>query len=242
MKTVNEVSKITGVSVRTLHHYDAIGLLKPATVTEAGYRLYDDEALAKLHSILMFRQLDFPLKEIKRIIDDPGFDRREALKQQIVMLEAQKRQTEKVIALAREMLENGVDKMSFTEFDKSEIEQYAQEARKRWGDTAEYKESEEKAKGRTDAETGLIADALMEIFVRFGRIKDKGADSEEAQALVSELQSCITENYYNCTKPILASLGQMYTGDERFKANIDKAGGEGTAQFASDAIAYFTAK
>lgn len=242
MKTVNEVSRITGVSVRTLHHYDAIGLLKPSAVTEAGYRMYDDDALAKLHSILMFRQLQFPLKDIKRIMENPGFDRREALRQQIEMLEIQKQQTERMIVLAREMIENGVDKMSFSEFNNSELEKYAEEVKERWGSTSAYKESEKKAEGRTNAESELIADGMMKIFARFGEIKDKDPKSQQAQELAKELQSYITENYYNCTKQIFASLGQMYVGDERFKANIDAAGGIGTAQFASDAIAYFTAK
>ena len=79
MRTVKEVSKLTGVSVRTLHHYDAIGLLKPTAVTQAGYRLYDDEALGRLQSILLFRELQFPLKEIQAILDSPGFDRSQAL-------------------------------------------------------------------------------------------------------------------------------------------------------------------
>ena len=79
MKTVKQVSQVSGVSVRTLHHYDAIGLLKPTRVTEAGYRLYDDAALERLQSILLFRELQFPLKEIGRILDAPGFDRQAAL-------------------------------------------------------------------------------------------------------------------------------------------------------------------
>lgn len=77
MKTVHEVSRISGVSVRTLHHYDAIGLLKPTAVTEAGYRLYDDAALAKLQNILLYRELEFPLKEIKAILDHPEFDEKQ---------------------------------------------------------------------------------------------------------------------------------------------------------------------
>ncbi len=89
MLTVNEVSKLTGVSVRSLHHYDAIGLLKPAKVTEAGYRLYSDDELARLQNILLFRELQFPLKQIRTILDSPDFDRREALAQQIRLLELQ---------------------------------------------------------------------------------------------------------------------------------------------------------
>lgn len=87
MRTVNEVSKLTGVSIRTLHYYDTIGLLKPTDVTESGYRLYDDIALERLQSILLFRELGFPLKEIKVILDSPDFDRSKALEQQITLLE-----------------------------------------------------------------------------------------------------------------------------------------------------------
>ena len=103
MKTVKEVSRITGVSVRTLHHYDAIGLLKPTQVTEAGYRLYDDSALARMQSILLFRQLQFPLKEIKKILDSPVFDPMEALSQQVHLLEMQRDHLEQLISHAREI-------------------------------------------------------------------------------------------------------------------------------------------
>ena len=97
MKTVTEVSKLSGVSVRTLHHYDAIGLLKPTRVTEAGYRLYDDAKLQRLQSILLFRTLRFSLKEIQRILDSPEFDPQEALEQQLAMLELQKQQLEETL-------------------------------------------------------------------------------------------------------------------------------------------------
>ena len=124
MKTVNEVSKLTGVSVRALHHYDAIGLLKPTQVTDAGYRLYDDTALARLQTILLFRELQFPLKEIKSILDSPDFNREQALQQQIGLLELQRRQLDVLISFAREIIETGVNNMDFSAFDKAEIEQY----------------------------------------------------------------------------------------------------------------------
>lgn len=103
MKTVKQVSKLTGISVRTLHHYDAIGLLKPAKVTEAGYRLYDDKALKRLQNILLFRELQFPLKEIKAILDSPDFDPSEAIQQQIKLLELQRNHIERLISFAREI-------------------------------------------------------------------------------------------------------------------------------------------
>ena len=111
MKTVKEVSRITGVSVRTLHHYDAIGLLKPTAVTEAGYRLYDDAALERMQSILLFRELQFPLKDIKRILDAPDFDPMTALAQQVHLLEMQREHLEQLISHAREIQQTGVFSM-----------------------------------------------------------------------------------------------------------------------------------
>ena len=102
MRTVNEVSKLTGVSVRTLHHYDAIGLLKPTKITEVGYRLYDDTAIRRLQNILLFRELQFPLKQIKSILDSPMFDQKEALKQQIKLLELQRKHIDELISFARD--------------------------------------------------------------------------------------------------------------------------------------------
>ena len=128
MKTVKEVSRITGVSVRTLHHYDAIGLLRPTQVTESGYRLYDDAALQRLQTILFFRELEFPLQEIKDILDTPNFDPREALADQIHLLELRKQHLENLIALARKIHKTGVIDLNFKPFDKHEMDAYAAEA------------------------------------------------------------------------------------------------------------------
>ena len=117
MRTVKEVSDLTGVSVRTLHHYDAIGLLSPTKVTGAGYRLYDEEALGRLQSILLFRELQFSLKEIKAILDSPCFDLREALEQQIGLLELQRHRIGALIDFAREIQKKGVSYMDFKVFD-----------------------------------------------------------------------------------------------------------------------------
>ena len=124
MKTVKEVSLLTGVSVRTLHHYDAIGLLKPTRVTEAGYRLYDDTALRRLQTILLFRQLQFPLKEIRDILDSPGFDPMEALTQQIHLLELQRKHLDNLISHARKIQTTGVFSMDFSTFDTTELDQF----------------------------------------------------------------------------------------------------------------------
>ncbi len=239
MKTVNEVSKLTGVSVRTLHHYDAIGLLKPTQVTDAGYRLYDDMALARLQNILLFRELKFPLKEIAQILDRPDFDWREALAQQIALLTLEHKRLGKLIRFAREIQEKGVTKMEFDVFDRSEMETYKEEIVKRWGDTKEYKEFAEKEKAGFDGTQN--AKELMALFAELGKRKNLPPSDPSVQEKIGALQQFITEHYYTCSKEILSGLGQMYTQDERFRHNIDLAGGEGCAKFAEEAIALYCA-
>ena len=145
MMTVHEVSKLTGVSIRALQYYDKIGLLKPTGYTQSGYRLYDDTALETLQQILLFRELEFPLKEIKTIISSADFDREKALEQQITLLTMKKEHLKNLISLTREIQYKGERTMDFSAFDTSKIEEYARRAKEQWGNTAEYKESEEKA-------------------------------------------------------------------------------------------------
>ena len=252
MMTVNEVSKLTGVSIRTLQYYDKIGLLHPAEYTEAGYRLYDDAALETLQQILLFRELEFPLKDIKKIVGSPDFDRSKALAQQIELLTLKKEHLENLIDLAKGLKLRGVRHLKFDAFDTRKIDEYAAQAKAAWGTTPAYKEFEQKSKGRTREDDQNIAQGLMDIFAEFGAIKDanlgidkdanletnKGADpaSAEAQALVKKLQDYITQHFYNCTKEILSGLGKMYAGGGDFTKNIDSYGGEGTAEFVHQAI------
>ncbi|WP_286081242.1 MerR family transcriptional regulator [Parablautia intestinalis] len=237
MRTVKEVSRLTGVSVRTLHHYDAIGLLKPTEVTRAGYRLYDDTALSRLQSILLFRELQFPLKEIKAILDSPDFDPEEALTQQIKLLEMQYKRMGELISFAREIQKKGVKRMDFQIFDKSEIEQYKAEVKVKWGDTKEYQEYEQRQKNGYDF--SKASSQLLNLFSELGALKQLPPDHEKVQEKISAIQDFITRNFYTCTTEIFGKLGQMYAGDERFKHNIDQAGGEGTARFAQQAISVF---
>ena len=132
--------------------------------------------------------------------------------------------------------------MDFSAFDTSKIEEYTRRAKEQWGNTAEYKESEEKAKGRTKEEEKDMMVQFMQIFTEFGAIKDQAPDGAEAQSQVKKLQDYITEHFYQCSDEILSGLGQMYAADGEFKENIDRAGGEGTAAFVSDAIRCFCEK
>ena len=236
MMTVHEVSRLTGVSIRALQYYDRIGLLRPASYSEAGYRLYDDESLETLQQILLFRELEFPLKEIKRIIQAPSFDRNKALEQQIKLLRLKKEHLERLIDLAREIKEGGTAQMDFSAFDTAKMEEYAAQAKASWGTTAAYREYEEKSKDRPAEKELELGEQMMQIFAELGKVKDGSPASEEAQALVRKLQAFITEHYYACSREILSGLGRMYAGGGEMTENIDRYGGAGTGVFANEAI------
>ena len=236
MMTVQKVSRLTGVSIRTLQYYDRIGLLHPTEYSDAGYRLYDDAALETLQQILLFRELEFPLKDIRKIIESPDFDRGKALEQQIELLTLKKEHIENLIDLARGIQLLGVRHLKFDAFDTKKIDEYAAQAKASWGNTPAYKEFEEKSKGRTKEQDRDISLGMMNIFAEFGAIRTTDPASEEAQALVKKMQDYITENFYTCTDEILNGLGKMYSGGGEFTKNIDSYGGEGTAEFAHQAI------
>lgn len=242
MMTVHEVSKISGVSIRALHHYDKIGLLPATEVTNAGYRLYDDTALERLQHILLFKELEFSLKEIKDILDSPSFDRSKALEQQIHLLELRKEHLQNLIDLACGIKAIGVKKMSFEAFDTRKIDEYAEQAKASWGKTDAYKEYEQKSAGRTKEQQQTINVQMMEIFTEFGKIKNEKPDSKAAVNLAKKLQDFITEHFYTCTDEILLGLGAMYASGGDFTTNIDKVGGEGTAEFAEKAIQAYCRK
>lgn len=236
MKTVAQVSKMTGVSVRTLHHYDAIGLLRPSQISPSGYRLYDDSALKRLQSILFFRRLQFSLNEIKAILDTPDFDPIAALSQQIHLLEMQRDHLNELIDHARQIQKNGVMSMNFKPFDTTQIDQYAAQAKAKWGKTDAYREFETKNAGKSKDALRASGEDLMDIFRRIGAIRHLPADCAEAQALIGEVQAFITDHYYTCTRQILKGLGQLYIAGDEMTRNIDHAGGEGTAEFAYQSI------
>ena len=234
-----EFAKLAGVSVRTLHYYDEIGLLKPAFVDEQnGYRFYDEISLERMQEILFYRELDFELKSIRDILSSPDYDKQKALAEQRKLLILKKERLERIIA-ALDSAEKG--KITMSAFDNSDYEtarkQYEAEAKQRWGETSAYKEHAEKTANYTKEQWQEVNDGLMAIMAKLADCKQNGntADSAETQALVKELQNYITANYYTCTNQILAGLGQMYVADERFKTNIDK-NGDGTADFVSKAI------
>ena len=236
MKTVKQISSLTGVSVRTLHHYDSIGLLKPTAITEAGYRLYDDAALHRLQQILLLRELGFPLKDIPAILDAPEDVRRQALDDHIRQLDAKRRRLQDKISMAAIMKVTEVNNMDFEQFDAKKMDDYSAQAKTLWGKTDAYREYEVKSRGRSKETDKALGDDLMGLFRELGTMRDQAADSEAVQNWVKKLQSFITEHYYTCTKQILMGLGQMYAGGGSMTENIDHAGGAGTGEFARQAI------
>lgn len=242
MRTVKDVSKLTGVSVRTLHYYDAIGLLTPTKVTDAGYRMYDDTALSRLQSILLFRELQFPLKEIKEFLDSPDFNQEETITQQIKLLELQYKHIGELISFAREIQTKGVKTMNFEVFDTNEIEQYKAEVKSKWGNSKAYQEYEQRVVFHSEHNDSKFVNEIMSLFTDLGAMKQLPPTDKAVQEKIAALQAYINENFYTCSNDILKELGEMYVCDDRFKKNIDRFGGEGTAKFVREAIFVYCEK
>lgn len=238
---IKEVADLVGISVRTLHHYDEIGLLVPDDTTEAGYRIYSDENLEMLQQILFFKELDFPLKKIKEIIERPTFERQEALEIQHGMLLDRKSRLEKMIRTIEKSLqyEKGEITMSnkekFEGFDFSH-NPYEQEAREKWGDKA-VNQANEKAKGMTEFDQ----ERFNEIFRHLAELRQLEPASIEAQNGIDKWFKYLNTMGNSYSLEAFKGLGQMYIDDPRFTKNIDKFG-EGLAIFMRDAMAVYADK
>lgn len=238
---IKEFAIATGVSIRTIHYYDEIGLLTPAYVDKiTGYRYYDENSILRMQEILFYRELDFSLKSIKEILTSPNYDKNKVLNEQKELLILKKERLEKIIFAIDGAIE-GENVMSV--FDKTEFEKYKNEVKEKWGQTEAYKEHSEKTKTYSKEKWNNLASGMDEIMAMFSVCMKNGseANSVEAQELVRKLQNHISENYYHCTNEILASLGGMYIADERFKNNIDKHA-IGTAEYISKAINFYCKK
>lgn len=238
---IREFADLTGVSVRTLHYYDQIDLLKPSAVdAQNGYRFYDASALERMQEILFYRELDFPLKEIRMILSSPDYDKQTALQEQKRLLTLKKERLERLISALDSAMKGETVRMDV--FDNKEFEekraQYAKEAKQRWGHTDAYRENAAKTAAYSADKWAQVNAGMDGKMAEFAQCKAEGLapDSSDAQAVVRRWQDFITDNFYTCTKEILAGLGEMYASDERFRANIDGRHGDGTAQFMREAI------
>jgi DNA-binding transcriptional MerR regulator len=246
VRTVRQLATLAGVSVRTLHHYDQIGLLKPSARTEAGYRLYGEADLLRLQQIFFFKELDFPLAEIQAILDQPGFDQVETLRVHRRMLDERAarlacllRTVDRTIAkltgedtmpLSDEELYEG-----FSPKEREQLKEYETEARDRWGEMAA--ESQRRARQMPKAqwqaiqEEGNAATRLMADYM--GRPVSDG----DVQAAIARHHAWI-ENFYPCSAEMYRGLGQMYVDDPRFTATYDKVR-PGLAVFMRDAMVFY---
>lgn len=233
---VSEVAKLTGVSVRTLHYYDGIGLLKPASVAENGYRFYSDGNLQQLQQILFFRELDFNLQEIKQFLTDPNFNAIEALEvHRRTLMKKQDRLIKLVQTIDQTILdEKGALKMTneerFAGFNFDD-EKYEQEAREKWGDEA-VDNTNEKLKNNAD-----MQDRMNERFRALAEIRHMEPSSDEAQAEIALWFDDLNQSG-NYSLAAFQGLGETYVGDERFKENIDQFG-TGLAEFMCEAMKVF---
>jgi len=242
VKTISQICKQTGVSVRTLHHYDAIGLLPATTVTEAGYRLYDEAALERLYMILLFRELGFSLKDIGRILDAPDYDRNRVLQEQSELLQQKAKHLQTLSHMARGIQLIGVRYLDFENFDVKKIDEYETQAKTLYGKTEAYREYTEKAKGRTREQEQRLGEGILEHFAQLGQLKTLPPEDPRVQAWVGELQQYFTGHFYTCTPQILLGLADMYAGGGTMTENIAAAGGAGAAAFAREAILVYCGK
>jgi len=239
--TVKTLAKFSGITVRTLHHYDKIGLLHPNRKNESGYRIYTDVEVDKLQQILFFRELDFGLDEIKNIIDSPTYSRADVLKMHRILLDKEKSRLETLIQTLDQCIEeeggghimNTTDK--FKGLDKSELEAYREEAKEKWGvEVIEASERRMKENGISGHEE--LQKQLETILVPMGQLLIEDVKNESVQVLVSKLRAYMNQ-FYDCTDEVFLGLADMYINDERFYENISQYG-KGLPEFLAKAITY----
>lgn len=240
--TVGDLARLAGVTVRTLHHYDEIGLLPASGRTPSGYRTYDDADVDRLRAIITYRELGLGLDEIAEAIGSDGaLETLRAAKDRVDHRIARLRAISDALAVAITNDKKGAhmtpeDKLSvFGDFDPAD---YEDEAEERWGGTAPYEQSRRRTDTYTKADWEAIQAEGDAIYARFVALMDAGTepDSDAAREVVDAHRRHITGRFYDCTPEIHAGLGQMYVADHRFRENIDRAG-EGLAAYMSEAIA-----
>ncbi|WP_164013351.1 MerR family transcriptional regulator [Pyxidicoccus trucidator] len=241
--TVSQVARLAKISVRALHHYDEIGLLSPSERSEAGYRLYTQVDLQRLQQVLFFRELGFPLEEVRRILGDPSFDLRSALLMQRQLLSERSARLDALLGAvdaALDALEKGKsmdqEKMfeAFGDFDPTK---YEAEVKERWGDTEAYKESARRTSRYTKQDWTAIKEEMDRIQKSLAELLGAGRAPTEAAAmdLAEEYRQHISRWFYPCSYVMHRGLGEMYVADQRFTENIDRVR-PGLARFLREAI------
>ncbi len=245
---IKEISDLSGVSVRTLHHYDQLGLLKPDSVAANGYRIYSEQNLLRLQQILFFKELDFSLAEIKKILDHPDFEQIHALESQQAILVKKRTRLNQIIQLITQTI-NSIQggtimekKEMFQAFDLTEIKKdqakYAAEVREKYGASPAYQESQQKAAKYNQHDWENIMAAANEIYTKLATLMELPISDPEVQAMINNWREHINQNYYQCTLEIFRGLGEIYVADPRFTKNIDQYR-PGLAEFMHQAMNYY---
>lgn len=240
MHTVKAVAGFAGISVRTLHHYDAIGLLRPESVSDGGYRLYNDRNLERLQEILFFRELGFSLNEIQHILESPVYDRKYALLSHRKLLgEKERRIGEMIRTIDRtiEALERGErmenDQM-FAAFDEKQLEEYREEVRQKYG-TKALEESDRRTAGYSKADWDTVKAEADSIWNDMAALMDRNPGDREVQATTDRFYRHLNQRFYTVTREIFSGLAEMYVTDQRFTAFYERIQ-PGLAVFVHDAI------
>jgi DNA-binding transcriptional MerR regulator len=240
---VGEVAALAGVTVRTLHHYDRIGLLSPSERTPAGYRRYTPSDLDRLHQVLVYRELGFPLEEIATLLDDPTADPLAHLRRQLALLRDRLDRTRAMVAAVEKEMEAHTMGISLTPEERFEVfgehdpSQYDAEVEQRWGETDAYRESRRRTSSYTKEDWLRIKAEGADVERRFAEALRSGvaADSEQAMDVAEEHRQHISRWFYDCPPEMHAGLGRMYVEDERFTAHYEQIA-PGLAQYVSTAV------
>ncbi|MFD9573149.1 MerR family transcriptional regulator [Streptomyces sp. NPDC059982] len=241
--SVGQVAGFAAVTVRTLHHYDEIGLLSPSGRSGAGHRRYDDADLDRLQRILFYRELGFPLDEVAALLDDPDADPREHLRRQHALLSGRIARLQQMAAAVEHAMEANTMGINLTPQERFEVfgdqdpEQYAEEAGQRWGHTDAYAQSQRRAASHTKDDWKRMQDEAADWSARYAALMEAGepAGGEAAMDLAEEHRRHICAWFYECPYEMHTCLGDMYVADERFKAFYD-AVRPGLAEHLRDAI------
>lgn len=243
MYTVHGLAKLAGISARTLHYYDEIGLLKPIRLADNGYREYGEIELLRLQQILFFRELDFPLQEIKQILDSPDFLMVAALRDHKKMIRLKQKRLEGLIQTIDKTIKRMSKQQSMNDeelydaFKDEDVKQYQAEAKDRWGNTDAYKTSMAKVFKMTKVEMDELKKKGIEHTKKLAAVMDRPVSSKEVQDLIAESYKGVNF-FYDCPIEIFRNMGQMYVDDPRFTKYYDQHR-PGLAVFVRDAIEYY---
>ena len=239
LRKVKEVAELTGVSIRTLHHYDRIGLLSPEHVTEAGYRQYSERDLETLQQILFFRELGFPLKNIGEILQSPEYDKAEALALQREALLEKRSRLDRMIRTLENTIQDAKGEIKMTDKEKFEgfdftNNPYEEEARQRWGNEAVDRSKQTLADMGQEGQK-QISEQMDTLFRRLAAMRHRDPASDEVQKAIGEWHAFLNGMGHTYSPEAFKGLGQLYIQDERFTRNMDKFG-DGFAKFMADAM------